>query len=72
MLKFTKLSETSVKIIYNIFNGKSGRIEYLKENEDILYFNEQGIKEDIDPFFKTAFLKVKENNFPREYTYAIC
>lgn len=69
MLKFTKLSESSSKIIYEIMNGDFGTVEYDKETKDIVFFNSDGSKNDTEDF-EYAFSFVIKNNFPESYIYA--
>ena len=69
MMKFTKLSEDSSKIIYKIFDGLFGTVEYDKATKSVFFFDESG-KEYEDRLEKAAFYQVIQAGFPNEYVYA--
>lgn len=71
MLKFTKLSESASKIIYDIMNGVLGTAEYDKKTSSVRFFDENG-KEFYSERYKIAFSYIIKNNFPESYTYAFC
>lgn len=68
-MKFTKLSENSSKIIYKIFDGLLGTVEYDKESEAVVFFDENGNVYE-DRLEKVAFYQVIQEGFPNEYIYA--
>lgn len=69
MLKFTKLSENSSKIIYEIMNGDFGTVEYDKKTGTVVFLNSDGSKNNTNDF-DYAFSFVIKNNFPKSYIYA--
>lgn len=72
MVKFTKLSESASKIIYEVFEcGDIFTVEYDKNTKKYIFFDENG-KEYNPTFAGCGFLHVIRNNFPDKYLYAFC
>ena len=72
MWKFTKLLENSLEIIYNIFNGTLGKLVYNKELDKLTYIDREGNASKAELSLKNAFIKMQEEGYPDEYTYAYC
>lgn len=70
MLKFTKLSETDSKIVYNIENGVFGTVEYDKKTKQYKSLNKKGepFKDSVSNY--AFYVAVVKKNFPEESIYA--
>ena len=68
MMKFNKLLENNLKIIYNVFDGTFGTVEYDKQSNTVKFFDEKGV-EYFSSSMKFAFNEVVIRNFPDEYIY---
>lgn len=70
MLKFTKLSETDLKIVYNIENGALGTVEYDKKTKQYKSLNKKGEPFKDSVFNYAFYVAVVKKNFPEESIFA--